>query len=87
MLRFKVGELARVVGAYPSWGANGCVVEIIEVGPWKAGDFVLGGFILREADYAVLFKGLLTFANDRNLLKIGDPDQQVTQEVGEEITA
>ncbi len=90
MLRFKVGELAIYAFSERQIGARyvGRLLEIHAVGPFKAGTRLEHFTILRDVDYIILAQdGYFGAVKDYQLLKLDDPDQQVTQEVGEEITA
>lgn len=87
MLRFKVGELARVAHAHPSWNASGEIVEVEMVGPFEAFSTVGGEMLWDRADYTVIWRGRSIACLDSNLLKLGDPDQQVTRQAEEECTA
>ena len=91
MLRFNVGELAIFVLARKQSGKRyvGQVVEIHSIGPFKAGyETHWVPRLMSDADYLVkAADGRGGAAKDWQLVKLGDPDQQVTRQAEEEIAA
>jgi hypothetical protein len=89
-LRFRVGELAIFWTARGPSGQPyvGQIVEVIAVGPWKAG-FRLGGcFLNYDNDYEWLASnGKTGVCKDFALIKLRDPDQGVDVEESQEIEA
>jgi hypothetical protein len=84
-LRFRVGEMAIFWTARGPSGQPyvGQIVEVIAVGPWKAG-FLLNGVPLKnDNDYKFLLpNGKNGVCKDFALIKLQDPDQgiDVTEE-------
>jgi hypothetical protein len=72
-LRFKVGELA-IIGVCACYEAIGRMVEIVEVGPFKAGHVFRDGIATPfDTDYQVSLDGQHYICADWMLLKIEPP--------------
>ena len=90
-MRFKVGEFAIfAMSRYPS-GAKyaGQVITVEAVGPFKAGEFhPAGPRLVHDADYFITApNGAKGAAKDWQLVKLSDPDQQITRPAEEEVAA